>query len=47
MTYKIVSALTAKELEISINTLINLDWIPQGGVHVTAEGFFQAMVKVK
>ncbi|WP_082723072.1 DUF1737 domain-containing protein [Chryseobacterium indologenes] len=47
MKYKIVTAQSVNELEKSVNILLDLGWIPQGGVSANEKGYFQALVKKK
>ncbi|WP_213279299.1 DUF1737 domain-containing protein [Chryseobacterium indologenes] len=47
MKYKIVSADSPHELEKAVNILLDLGWIPQGGISAGDKVFFQALVKKK
>ena len=45
MRYKIVSDLSSDGLEIKVSDLIFEGWRCTGGVVVTEEGYYQAMVR--
>lgn len=44
--YKVVSGFSTDSLEKEVNKLIELGWIPKGGVAVSSICFHQAMINV-
>ena len=46
MEYRIAVGTDPLKLIISVNELLQQDWIPQGGMCVDDTYFYQAMVKI-
>lgn len=46
MYYKVISNPILESLEIEVNEYILKGWRPQGGILVTASGYYQALSKV-
>lgn len=46
MSYRVVNGNNSSELMVVVNKLLQQDWIPQGGVCINNELFYQAMVKI-